>query len=305
MKHYANAQGIHCPVNCPVCHYNGRVFPARFRRILLPAAGTIDRITNKSNHVIFLLDGAVHISQGCNSVYLKAGQCMFLPRNASPDIQATKVSDVVWLDFSNRIVLGGHDVLARIAMECVQELEESDNTLPILGMTDTMCRTLSGMQAVDSPCWHLLWHYELYLQMVSGYTTKELALFFRPILQANDDFRAFVTDNYEMGDSLDDIARKANLSKSYFFQRFKQTFGMTAHQWLMKQKEQKFLRMITSGQTDSKVLADKFGFKTQAGLYLFCRRHFDCSFSELKRQHKQKNHRISRNRNFCAKNNNF
>lgn len=90
MKHYANAQGIHCPVNCPVCHYNGRVFPARFRRILLPAAGTIDRITNKSNHVIFLLDGAVHISQGCNSVYLKAGQCMFLPRNASPDIQATK-----------------------------------------------------------------------------------------------------------------------------------------------------------------------------------------------------------------------
>ena len=292
MKQQASVQGVRCPVNCPVCHYNGTGFPARFRRISLPASGMVDRITNKSNHVLFLLEGAVHVCQGRDNIYLQAGQCMFFSRDVLPEIKATKPSDIVWRDFTNRIVLGGHDVLSKVASESAQE---NDQAFPILEMNDAMRRTLTSMQPVDSPCWHLLWQYELYLYMVNGYTHEELSHFFRPILRANDDFRAFVTNNYTAGDTVDDIARKANLSKSYFFQRFKDAFGISAHQWLIKQKEQKLLQTVASGLTDSKTLVDKFGFKNQAGLYLFCRRHFGCSFSELKQRNWKTNTEISLN----------
>ena len=100
MKQQANVQGVRCPVNCPVCHHQGTEFPARFRRIALPASGLIDRITNKSNHVLFLLSGTVHVNQGRDNIHLQAGQCMFFARNEVPAIQTVTPSDIVWLDFS-------------------------------------------------------------------------------------------------------------------------------------------------------------------------------------------------------------
>lgn len=278
MKQQANVQGVRCPVNCPVCHHQGTEFPARFRRIALPASGLIDRITNKSNHVLFLLSGTVHVNQGRDNIHLQAGQCMFFARNEVPAIQTVTPSDIVWLDFSNRIVLGGHDALAKVSSANAQT---SDRSLPILEMNDIISNMLKTMPLTESPCWHMLMQYELYLYMVSGYTDEELARFFRSILRANDDFRTFITNNYKEGDTLEDIARKANLSKNYFAQRFKQTFGMTPHQWLMKQKAQKLLQMVVSGCTDTKAIVEKLGFKNQTGLYLFCRRNLGCTFTEL------------------------
>lgn len=279
MKQQVNVQGVRCPVNCPVCHHQGTVFPARFRRIALPDSGmTINRITNKSNHVLFLLSGAVHVSQGRDNVYLQAGQCMFFARTSSPEIRATKPSDVVWLDFSNRITLGGHDCLTQV----VSRVDlTADRGLPILDMSKTVTMLLEGLQTMDSPCWHMLKEYELFIAMMSDYSHEELAGFFATILHAGDDFRTFITNNYKEGDTLDDIAQKANLSKNYFAQRFKQTFGMTPHQWLMKQKAQKLLQMVASGCTDTKAIIEKLGFKNLTGLYLFCRRNLGCTFTEL------------------------
>lgn len=279
MKQQALMRSVHCPVNCPVCHYAGAGFPAYFRRIALSASEIIDRITNQSNHLLFLLEGTIHVCLEGDSIRLQAGQCLFFSRNMRPEVMAIQPSDIVWLDFSNRIILGKHDVLTGVASKCDRE---DNQAFFVLEMNDAMRSALIRMHPVDSPCRHLLWQYELYMILADGYTVGELAHFFRPILRASDDFRAFVINNYLVKDSLDDIARKANLSKSYFFQRFKRTFGISAHQWQVKQKQRGLLQAIASGITDSKRLADEFGFKSKEGFYLFCRRHFGCSFTELK-----------------------
>lgn len=278
MKQQASVQGVRCPVKCPVCHHDGHVFPARFRRIALPASGMIDQITNKFNHVLFLLEGAVHICQGRDNIYLQSGQCMFLSRTGTPEIRATKPSDVVWLDFSNRITLGGHDCLTQVARFT------ASCELPILDMNPAVTTLLDGLRPMDSPCWHILKEYELIITMISVYSREELACFFASILHASDDFRSFVINNYEEDDSLEDIARKANLSMNYFTQRFKQNFGMTPHQWLKKQKARKLLQMVASGCTETKIIVEKLGFKNLTGLYLFCRRNLGCTFTELTRK---------------------
>lgn len=279
MKQQASIQGVRCPVDCPVCHHKGTVYPAQFRRIALPVSGTMNnRITNKANHVLFLLRGAVLVCQGCDNIYLQAGQCMFFSRTTSPEIRATKPSDIVWLDFSNRITLGGHDCLSQVAS---RGASAADYNLPILDMSDSVATLLEGLQTMDSPCWHMLKEYELFFTMMSGYSREELARFFASILHAGDDFRTFVINNYKKEDTLESIAQKANLSKNYFAQRFKQTFGMTPHQWLMKQKAQKLVQMAAAGCTDTKVVVEKLGFKNLTGLYLFCRRNLGCTFTEL------------------------
>ncbi len=123
--------------------------------------------------------------------------------------------------------------------------------------------------------------YDLFLHLACSYSEAELARFFYPILRASDDFKAFVSHNYANGDSLQDIAGKANLSKSYFMRRFKEDFGMTAHQWLVEQKKQELVRMISGGQTHTKTIAEALGFGDLAGLYQFCRKHFGCSITTL------------------------
>ena len=282
MKQQASVQGVRCPVNCPVCQYKGAVYPARFRRITLPVSGTISiRTASKANHVLFLLRGVLLVSLGRDKIYLQAGQCMFFSRTASPEIRAAKPSDLVWLDFSNRITLGGHDCLSQVASRAAPA---ADSSLPVLDMNDAVATLLEGLQTIDSPCWHMLKQYELFIALANGHSREELGRFFASVLHAGDDFRTFVANNYKEGDTLESIAQKANLSKNYFAQRFKKAFGITPHQWLMKQKEQKLRQMAASGCTDTKVVVEKLGFKNLTGLYLFCRRNLGCTFTELTRK---------------------
>ena len=102
-----------CPVNCPVCRYDGDVYPARFHRAELERETDLGGMERKANHIVFLLGGTLHIrTQENEHHYLNSGQCIFLPRAQRPDIRAIAPSRVVWLDFSNRLVLGGQDALA-------------------------------------------------------------------------------------------------------------------------------------------------------------------------------------------------
>lgn len=246
-----------------------------------PADTAVDWAANKSNHVLFLPKGALHIGLGRDNIHLQAGQCIFLARNTSPEIRTVRASEIVLLDFTNRISLGGHDCLTQI----VAGLDSADSRcLPVLDMSEGVAALLGELRPIGSPCYHMLKEYELYMLLTNDYTRDELARFFAPMLHATDDFRTFVINNYVEGDTLDDIAQKANLSKNYFAQRFKQHFGMTPHHWLVKQKVRKLLQMVASGCSDTKVIVEKLGFKNQVGLYLFCRRNLDCTFTELTRK---------------------
>ena len=158
-----------------------------------------------------------------------------------------------------------------------------EDDIPILDLTQTMIDKLRGMQFIDSPCYHISRQYELYIAFRSEYSEEQMAQFFSSILRARDDFRAFVKNNYRYGDTLEKVAQKANMSTNHFLRKFKEHFGMTAHRWMVKQKAEKLVKAIQAGETNAKLLADRFGFHSTAGLYLFCRRQVGMTFQQLTR----------------------
>ena len=270
-----------CPVNCPVCRYEGNVYPARFHACGMQKEAELLGVERKANHIVFLLEGTLHIRTKANEHhYLNSGQCMFFPRTQRPDIRAIAPSRVVWLDFSNRISLGGHDALASAAAAASGTRHSEE--IPILPIVPQIERLLTEVQTLEMPCYHMLKQYELFFLMKASYADRELACFFNAILRPVHDFRAFVESNYENTDTLEDIAGKANLSKSYFIKRFKESFGISVHQWLVKQKEEQFKKMLTAGKYDTEEMARRLGLKSQKGLYQFCRQRFRCSMTELK-----------------------
>lgn len=268
-----------CPVHCPVCRYDGNLYPARFHSVRLSKDADLPGMERKANHIVFLLEGTLHIRAKTNEHhYLNSGQCMFLPRSQYPDIRAIVHSRVVWLDFSNRIVLGGQDALASTVLSGTHHTEG----IPILSVAPQIERLLKEVQALEMPCYHMVKQYELFFLMKASYSDDELSCFFNAVLRPIHDFRAFVESNYCNTDSLEDIATKANLSKSYFIKRFKEVFGVSVHQWLVKQKEVQFKKMLTAGNCNSEEMARRLGFQSTQGLYQFCRQRFRCSMNELK-----------------------
>ena len=275
-----NSQGYPgaCPVHCPVCRYDGNVYPARFHRAELERETDFGGMERKANHIVFLLGGTLHIrTQENEHHYLNSGQCMFLPRTQWPDIRAIAPSRVIWLDFSNRLVLGGHDALASTVLSGSRPAEG----IPILPVVPQIERLLTEVQTLEMPCYHMLKQYELFFLMKASYDDRQLAGFFNAILRPVHDFRAFVESNYANTDTLEDIAGKANLSKSYFIKRFKESFGVSVHQWLVKQKEEQLKKMLAAGKYDTEEMARRLGLKSQKGLYQFCRQRFRCSMTEL------------------------
>lgn len=268
-----------CPVHCPVCRYDGNVYPARFHSVELPGNADLLGMERKANHIVFLLEGTLHIHiEGNEHHYLNSGQCMFLPRTQRPDIRAIAPSRVVWLDFSNRLVLGGQDALASTVLSGGRPAEG----IPILPVVPQIERLLTEVQILEMPCYHMLKQYELFFLMKASYSDDKLSRFFHAILRPVHDFRAFVESNYANTDTLEDIAGKANLSKSYFIKRFKESFGVSVHQWLVKQKEEQLKKMLAAGKYDTEEMARRLGLKSQKGLYQFCRQRFRCSMTELK-----------------------
>ena len=210
-----------CPVGCPVCRYDGGLYPARFHSVELPGNADLLGMERKANHIVFLLEGTLHIHiEGNEHHYLNSGQCMFLPRTQYPDIRAIAPSRVVWLDFSNRIVLGGQDALASTVLSGIHPAEG----IPILSVTPQIERLLTEVQALEIPCYHMLKQYELFFLMKAFYADGELGCFFNAVLRPIHDFRAFVESNYANDDTLEDIARKTNLEQELFHQAIQGVF---------------------------------------------------------------------------------
>lgn len=267
-----------CPIKCAVCRYDKTVYPARFRLAELENDQTLNPLAGNANHVIFVLEGALHVHTRTKDNYrLSTGQCIFLARETEPVVSAVTPSRVVWLDFTNRIILCRQDCLNHI------EIGKSPSalSLPILHIDPVMHRMLDGMHLIDSPCYHLLKQYDLFLVMRDRYTEEELSSFFRQILRPAYDMEAFMLSCYREVQSVGEFAQKANLSESTFVRRFRNVFGMTVHQWMMKQREKDLCNMVSNGERDTNKLAKGIGLVDQTGLYQFCRRRFGCSITEF------------------------
>lgn len=274
-----------CPVKCSSCRYEKERYPARFHRKELENNSALKEMDRRAHHIVFVLEGALHVHCKTKENYsVSASQCIFLRRETTPALIASEPSRIVWLDFSNRIVFGCQDYLNRLSL--------SDHTVcspPVLTIDPLLGEMIERMPLICSPCYHLLKEHELFMIMRLRYSQEELALFFRSILRPVHDLRAFVLSNYRDAHGVEDFARKANLSASTFIRRFREVFGVTVHQWLMKQREKDLCRMIANGERDVKKLAQGIGLSGSAGLYQFCRKRFGCPITELMSRHSPDN----------------
>lgn len=105
-----------CPAGCTTCSAEKDRFAAKFTRTVLSEAQTLPAAYYRSHRILFLLSGHVHVRIGrSGSYYLTDRQCIFLARKRDISVLALRESEMVILEFNNRIILCHNDILARIA----------------------------------------------------------------------------------------------------------------------------------------------------------------------------------------------
>lgn len=235
------------------------------------------------NAIFFILEGGLEISWD-NSDYVKFGtrELYFLPRGAN--VSACIVGENVKYiaaqldnDLDNTYTFN--------SMLDIKLYPESYRFAP-LPIKEPMMPFLDSVKyyiinGIDNPRLHNIKFLELNILFKSCYTREELANLFYPISKIVSKFNMFILDNYHVEISIDELAQKANMSRSTFDRTFKKNFGMTPHKWIDIQTSMLIHQKASEPNVTVKDIMYEVGVQNSSQFTQLCKRLFGVVPSKL------------------------
>ena len=128
---------------------------------------------------------------------------------------------------------------------------------------------------------------ELFYLLKMYYSRDEIINFFCSILCNKNDFKQNVLKNYTRDSSVSDLALKCNMSVKTFTRRFKENFGETPYQWLLKQNIREIRLKLADPNIQIKDIAFEFGFASASHFSNFCKTQMNESPQSIREKIKQ------------------
>lgn len=245
------------------------------------------------NHFFFLQQGSIVVK--CDDLpprSFSAHQFFFFPEGAYieghglSDCQALQLSFSLPTNTCYEWVLNFYD----------KQPADSRYEYPVLPIyhplqlfVDQMCCYLDGR--VNISYLYETKYNEFFLILKHFYTRQEVIAILLPLLCDSPDFKLAVLRNYDKVESVSELAGTLNMGKSKFYNLFKESFGVPAYQWMLKQKAIRIANfMMTPGVTISETII-RFGFNSFTHFNRFCRQQYGCSPREMMEQLRQKRRR--------------
>lgn len=126
---------------------------------------------------------------------------------------------------------------------------------------------------------------EFFLSLRWFYSKDDLSNFFYPIIHCTCTFRKTIMENLNVVNNVADMIEACNMSKSLFYKRFKNEFGISAKQWLIAQLKERMRRKVLEPEVTAKDLMNEFNFSSPEHLNLFCKKQFGMTPSQLIKSH--------------------
>ena len=235
------------------------------------------------NHLLFFLEGecVINYNQFKNRKF-QAGLVILLPKMATAEIRVTTRTRLISLSFGIPLNLCDKFALQSLTELCNKldyNFEPIDIRYPLHPFLDLVTHCLN--QKMDCGHFHSLLQQELFFLLRGFYTKEELALLFYPILATELSFKDFVIENYSKVNNVNELISLSSMGKCNFYAKFKQVFGVTAKQWLLKQRDQLIIDKVKTEETTIGELMEEFNFESQAHFTRYCKQHFGCTPRDL------------------------
>lgn len=131
---------------------------------------------------------------------------------------------------------------------------------------------------------HELKRKELFFLFRAYYTDFELISFFFPVIGQSSDFKLFILNNYLKVTNINDFAKLACCSLSTFNRKFKENFGVSAYQWLLRQRAKYIYNEIVYNPSSFQEIAFENGFSSQAHFNHFCKSFYGKTPGEIRKE---------------------
>lgn len=270
-------------VSCKVYSLNISV---GFKHRILNEESDLKEQDRDSLHLFFPLEGKAIIS--CNeqrNKIIRSKEFILIPKPSDFSCRILSASNVVLFTFDRfpgACSKLGLQSLAPLCSQIQYDFEPTAIYPPLKSFLETMIEYME----CQMNCTHLheIKSLELFLLLRGFYRKEELAYLFHPIVGKSLDFRLLILGNYLKVDHVDDLAKIAGMGRTNFNNKSREEFGISPHQWLLKQKAKHVrFKLAEQGNTLSGIMR-LYRFNSATHFTRFCKQQFGCTPSELLRQ---------------------
>lgn len=243
----------------------------------------IEEDNTSKNYLLFFLKGDFTIT--CNQFHNRqfhAGEMILIPRSSRMKGIGENGSSLLSMFFD--IPEGNCDKLILQSLsDLCDNIEYDFSPIRIHYPLTPFLEVLTHCIKNGMSCAHLhnLMQREFFFLLRGFYEKQEIAVLFHPIIGKEMDFKDFVMRNHTKVDNIEQLISLSNLGRSRFFSKFNEVFGMTAKQWMLKQKNQLILEKMTKPGICIKDIIEELGFDSQVYFSRYCKQHFGCTPSQL------------------------
>ncbi len=237
----------------------------------------------QKNYLVFFLNG--HFSVSCNHFHgytFHNNEMVLLPKSSIIKISAETKSQILTMAFD--VPLSSCDkLLFQTLTPICKDMEYNFDSIPIHYPLMPFLEIIIYCLKNEMNCMHLhdIMQRELFFLLRGFYEKEQIAMLFHPIIGKELEFKDFVMENYTKVNNLDELIALSNIGRTSFFIKFKEEFGMTAKQWMMKQLKERILAKVAEPGVCVKQLMEVCSFDSQAQLYRYFKQQFHCTPKQL------------------------
>ncbi|MDR1918879.1 MAG: helix-turn-helix transcriptional regulator [Tannerellaceae bacterium] len=241
---------------------------------------------NDLHHLIFILEGkAVANSNEFKNHQLGQSEFVFFPKLSDSTIKTYSSCKIVVFSFF-ALKTSSEKQAFQSYWRLFPNINYNFNSLPFRTPLIEFFELLVLYLQRNINCAHLheIKHQELFLILHTQYPKEDLANLFYPIIGKSFDFRSLILENYLKIHHIDELAHLSGMGRTNFDNKFKEEFGISPHQWILKQKAKHVRNSLAEPDATFSDVMRKYNFNSATHFTRFCKQQFGCTPTELVRQ---------------------
>ena len=237
-------------------------------------------------YIIIILQGAVTIDcSHYRHARVEAGQMAFMPKGSLYHIESLEgTSKALFFAFDTTLVrmdINLYNYFVRHAADKPYEFNLLRVNDQMAKVVDMIVSQMTGRRKINITEVCNAWNTLFFVTFVTFYKRTELLDFFRPMMHTRIDFRSFIENNYiEAGGNVEKLLRLSGLTEYQFRKRLNEEFGSNPKQWLTEKMKKQVLHLAKKSDITPTEIA-RTVHMSQIKFFKFCRKHFDCTATEL------------------------
>lgn len=253
---------------------------------------TFKNVNKEMNYLVFCREGEVHLTSSLfRENILHDEEIMFLPRMADCQGEIWKDTHVVVHTFNNTVCHPENCILRYLYTHAKKKGNDKaddyccklDAHKIIVSFMESISHYLADGMG-DKRLWQLK-HQELIQLFSHYYGVEELQSFFHPMIGEAVPFKSLVLSHYMKANDTKELADLCGYGVTTFRRIFKDEFGMSVYQWLLKKRSEHIQYRLSFPYISFQEIIEEFNFTSPQQFNRFCKTNLGDSPTNLRKKH--------------------